>query len=79
MNILIIDKSKTISYILKKSLGTYGYNVTEDTQDFNVENVVKRNIFDILILDTNITGAFTTQDILNRVKRIKDIDCKILV
>lgn len=78
MNILIIDKSKTISYILKKSLGTYGYNVTEDTQDFNVENIVKRNIFDILILDTNISGTFTTQDILNRVKRIKDIDCKIL-
>jgi DNA-binding response OmpR family regulator len=78
MNILIIDKSKSISYILKKSLGTYGYNVTEDTQEFNVENIVKRNIFDILILDTNITGKFTTQDILDRTKRIKEIDCKIL-
>ena len=78
MNILIIDKSKTISYILRKSLVAYGYNVTEDSGDFNVENIVKRNIFDILILDTNLTGNFSTQDILNRIKKIRDIGCKIL-
>lgn len=78
MNVLIIDKSKTISYILKKSLLTYGYNVTEDNGDFNVESVLKRNIFDILILDTNITGSFSTQDILKMVKKIPNIDCKIL-
>lgn len=78
MNILIIDKSKTISYILRKSLVAYGYNVTEDDGNFNVENIVKRNIFDILVLDTNLTGDFSTQDILNRVKRIENIDCKVL-
>lgn len=78
MNILIIDKSKTISYILKKSLIAYGYNITEDSGDFNAENVIKRNIFSILILDTNISGKFSTQDILNKIKKFSDIDCKIL-
>ncbi|PKN02459.1 hypothetical protein CVU76_00240 [Candidatus Dojkabacteria bacterium HGW-Dojkabacteria-1] len=78
MNILIIEKSKTISYILKKSLIAYGYNVTEDSGSFNVENIVRRNIFEILILDTNITGTFNTIDILKKVKRFKDIECKIL-
>jgi len=78
MNILIIEKSKTISYILRKSLVAYGYNVTEDNGSFNVENIVRRNIFEILILDTNITGTFTTVDILKKVKSFKDIECKIL-
>ena len=78
MNILIIEKSKTISYILRKSLVAYGYSVTEDSGSFNVENIVKRNIFEILILDTNIVGTFNTVDILKKVKGFKDIECKIL-
>ncbi len=78
MNILIIEKSKTISYILKKSLIAYGYNITEDNGTFNVENIVRRNIFEILILDTNIVGTLNTIDILKKVKSFKDVECKIL-
>ncbi len=78
MNILIIDKSKTISYIIKKSLIAYGYNISEDGTDFNSENLLKRNLFEILILDTNLSGKYCTVDILKKTKSNKDSDCKIL-
>ena len=78
MNILIIDKSKTISYIIKKSLIAYGYNISEDGTDFNSENLLKRNLFEILILDTNLSGKYCTVDILKKAKSNKDSDCKIL-
>jgi len=78
MNILIIEKSKIISYLIKKSLSVYGYNMTEDTSDFSSENLVKRKIFEVLIIDTNLTGKNTTLDILRKIKGIKDSNCKIL-
>ena len=78
MNILIIDKSKTISYIIKKSLIAYGYNISEDGTDFNSENLLKRNLFEILILDTNLSGKYCTVDILKKAKSNKSSDCKIL-
>ena len=78
MNILIIEKSKTISHILKNTLIAYGYNVTQDTSDFTSENLVDRGLFEILILDTNITGKYTTLDILKKVKSKKDVKTKIL-
>ena len=78
MNILIIDKSKTISYIIKKSLIAYGYNVSEDGVDFNSSNLLKRNIFEVLILDTNISGRYSTGDIITQVKGHKNSECKIL-
>lgn len=78
MNILIIDKSKIISYLIKKSLSVYGYNITEDNSDFNSEGLVKRKIFDVVIVDTNMSGKYTTLDVLRKVKGIKDNGCKIL-
>ena len=78
MNIIIIEKSKTISHILKNTLVAYGYNVTQDTSDFSSENLVDRGLFEILILDTNIMGKYTTLDILKKVKGKKDIKTKIL-
>ncbi len=78
MNILIIDKSKTISYIIKKSLGSYVYNVTEDSVNFDMEGNLKRNLFEVLIVDTNLNGNYTTQDLIKKIKGFKDIDCKIL-
>jgi DNA-binding response OmpR family regulator len=78
MNILIIEKSKTISYILKNTLIAYSYNVSEDNSEFNSENLVKRKIFEVIILDTNLIGKFSTIDILKRIKGLKNSDCKIL-
>lgn len=78
MNILIIEKSKTIAHILKNTLLAYGYNVTHDRGDFSSESIIKRNIFSIIILNTNICGNFETKDILNNIKECKNLDCKIL-
>ena len=78
MNILIIEKSKTISHILKNTLVAYGYNVTLDTSEFNSENLIDRGLFEILILDTNVTGKYTTLDILKKIKEKRDIETKIL-
>ncbi len=78
MNILIIEKSKTISHILKSTLLAYGYNITEDNADFSSENLVNRGLFEILIIDTNIIGKYTTLDILKRVKSKKDLKSKML-
>ncbi len=78
MNILIIEKSRTISHILKSTLLAYGYNITEDSPDFVSENLFKRGLFDIVILDTNLTGKNTTLDILKKVKGKKDLKSKIL-
>lgn len=78
MNILIIEKSKTISHILKNTLVAYGYNVTVDNADFSSENLIERGLFDILILDTNITGKFDTLEILKKVKEKKSLTLKTL-
>lgn len=78
MNILIIEKSKTISHILKSTLLAYGYNITEDNADFSSENLVNRGLFEILIVDTNLVGKYSTLDILKRVKGKKDLKSKIL-
>ncbi|MGI6423330.1 MAG: response regulator transcription factor [Candidatus Dojkabacteria bacterium] len=78
MNILIIEKSKTISYILKKTLIAYGYNVSEDTADFNSINIINRDIFEVIILDTNLSGKNSTLDILKRINSQSKKNCKIL-
>lgn len=78
MNILIIEKSKIISYIIKKTLIAYGYNVSEDNGEFNSEGLIRRNIFEVLILDTNISGKYTTPDILKRISSSKSKECKVL-
>ncbi len=78
MNILIIEKSKSISQLLKNTLVAYGYNITEDTSDFVSEHLIKRNLFEVIILDTNIEGKYTTVDILKRIKDCKGVSCKTL-
>ncbi|HQA87860.1 MAG TPA: hypothetical protein PLW18_02185, partial [Candidatus Dojkabacteria bacterium] len=64
MNILIIEKSKTISHILKSTLLAYGYNITVDNEEFNSEHLINRGLFEIIILNTNINGKNNTLDIL---------------
>ncbi len=78
MNILIIEKSKTIAHILTTTLVAYGYNVTKDNSDFSSINLVSRNLFEIVILDTNLTGKYTTSDILSSIKGKKNTQIKIL-
>ena len=78
MNILIIEKSKTISHIIKSTLLAYGYNITTDNEDFNSENILNRGLFEIVILNTNINGKHSTLDILKKIKDVKDNKCKIL-
>ena len=78
MNILIIEKSKTISHILKNTLVAYGYNITEDNADFSSENLIDRGLFEILIVDTNLNGKYTTEDILKKIKGKKNIKTKVL-
>ena len=78
MNILIINKSKTISHILKSTLLAYGYNITQDNADFNSENLVSRDLFEIIILDTNLSGKHSTSEILEIIKSKKSSKSKIL-
>lgn len=78
MNILIIEKSKTISHLIKNTLIPYGYNITEDTDLFASEYLIKRNLFEIIILDTNTTGKFDTKYILNCLKSCKNMHSKVL-
>jgi len=78
MNILIIEKSKTISHILKSTLLAYGYNITVDNEEFNSEHLINRGLFEIIILNTNINGKNNTLDILKRIKEVKDNKCKVL-
>ncbi len=78
MNILIIEKSKTISHILKSTLLAYGYNITEDNANFASESLVRRELFDILILDTNLSGKYDTNGILKLVKKNSNTKSKIL-
>lgn len=78
MNILIIEKSKTIAHILTTTLVAYGYNVTKDNSDFSSINLVSRNLFEIVILDTNLAGKYSTSDILSSIKGKKNTQIKIL-
>ncbi len=78
MNILIIEKSKTISHILKSTLLAYGYNITVDNEEFNSEHLINRGLFEIILLNTNINGKNNTLDILKRIKEVKDNKCKVL-
>ena len=78
MNILIIEKSKSISHILKNTLIAYGYNITQDYGDFNSESLVGRDLFSIIILNTNVQGRFSTQYILEYIKGKKGLSCKVL-
>ena len=78
MNILIIEKSKIISHILKSTLLAYGYNITQDNAEFSSGNLIKRGLFEIIILDTNLSGRYSSIDILKSIKECKKVESKIL-
>lgn len=69
MNILIIENSSNISQLVSKTLDSYGYKVTQDDKNFISKNLVKRKIFDILILNTNL-GEGVTKELLKYIVKV---------
>jgi len=78
MNILIIEKSKSIAHILKNTLVAYGYNITQDSADFSTQSLLNRGLFEIVIINTNISGKYSTKDILDKIKIKRNVKIKIL-
>ncbi len=76
MNILIIENSSTLSQVLSKSLDSYGYKTTLDDDSFQSKKLLKKGIFDFVILNTNL-GNSKSYEILERIKRVKS-DIKVL-
>ena len=54
MNILIIENSITLAQLLLKTLESYDYKVTLDNKDFQNRNLVKRSVFELVIVNTNL-------------------------
>ena len=54
MNILIIENSQTLSQLINKTLKAYGYNATLDNENLTNRTFIKSNIFDIVILNTDL-------------------------
>jgi DNA-binding response OmpR family regulator len=56
MNILIIENSLTLSHIMKKTLESYDHKTTLDTEEFEYEFLVEDEKFDVVIINTALTG-----------------------
>lgn len=76
MNILIIENSSTLSQVLSKTLDSYGYKTTLNDDTFQSKKLLKKGIFDFVILNTNL-GENRSCEILEQIKNIKR-DMKVL-
>ncbi len=76
MNILIIENSGTLAQIISKTLESYGYHTTLDNEDFESKNLVKKGIFDFVIINTNL-GDKKSFEILEYIREKKK-DIKVL-
>lgn len=76
MNILIIENSNTLAQIISKTLDSYGFRVTVDSDTFVNKRLVLKKLFDIVILNTNL-GKERTSEILRYVVE-KSPETKIL-
>jgi DNA-binding response OmpR family regulator len=54
MNILIIEESKTISQIVSRILEINKHNVTKDNGNLINSNYIKNDIYDLIIINTNL-------------------------
>ena len=70
MNILIIENSNTLAQLLCKTLEAYQHNVTLDDSSFTSKNLVKRNVFELLVLNSDL-GNGKTKEILNYTVKYK--------
>lgn len=76
MNILIIENSPTLSQLLQKTLEAYGYNTSLDDQNFSSKRLVKNNVFDFVLINTNL-GEKNTKSILGEIRKCNS-ETKIL-
>jgi DNA-binding response OmpR family regulator len=76
MNILIIEQSKTISQLIKRALEAQGFDITVDGKDFSNRSFVKRKIFEVIVINTNLPED-STIEVLKDIRSI-DKDVKIL-
>jgi len=76
MNILIIENSPTLSQLLQKALDAYGYSTTLDDDNFQSKSFISKNVFDFVILNTNLGKEFTGE-ILDYIKKTNK-DTKVL-
>ncbi|MCD4756091.1 response regulator transcription factor [bacterium] len=75
MNILIIEESKTIAQLIKKSLTAQSFNITLDDSRFNNEVFVKKDLFEIVVLNTNLPKDRTRTII----KKLKSLNSNIKI
>jgi DNA-binding response OmpR family regulator len=76
MNILIIEESKTISQLIKRALEAQGLNITLDNKDFYNKTFIKRKVFEVIIINTNLPKESTLK-ILKAIRKY-DKNTKIL-
>jgi DNA-binding response OmpR family regulator len=75
MNILIIEESKTISQLIKRALEVQDFNITLDGKDFYSKAFIKRKVFDVIIINTNMSKDLT----LKILKNIRKLDKNVKV
>ncbi len=76
MNILIIEESQTISHLIKRALEAQGFDITLDNTDFCNKCFVKKSVFEVVVINTNLSDDATLK-ILQKIRNI-DKDIKIL-
>jgi DNA-binding response OmpR family regulator len=76
MNILIIEESKTISQLVKRALEAQGFDITLDSKDFCNRTFIKRKIFEVIIINTNLPNESSLKII--KIIRKYDNNVKIL-
>lgn len=70
MNILIIENSNTLAQLLCKTLESYKHNVTLDNDSFVSKNLLKRNVFELIIVNSNLECG-KTKEILGYIVKFK--------
>jgi DNA-binding response OmpR family regulator len=76
MNILIIEESKTISQLINKALSAQGFTIALDSIGFNNEIFVKKGVYTVVVINTNLSKNLT-QYFIKKIKKL-DPNCKIL-
>jgi len=76
MNILIIEENKTISQLIKRALEIQGFDITQDDKNFYNKTFVKKRVFEVVVLNTNLPKDHTFK-ILNHIRKF-DKKIKIL-
>lgn len=71
MNILIIEESKTISQLIKRSLEAHGLKITLDTTELSNKVFIKSRIFEVAIINTNLSNEQTTL-LLKKIRKLDE-------